>query len=128
MQGVNNSLIGNNYVDSLQGGDSVQNILRTTTTLPSTIGQKHIVDKSVTGPSKILSRKWREKDLSLHRQKLAEMKPITHNHPSQQVQINKQKNEQMVEDRFTEIERENRILFEKITQIHLKGGSSGSGT
>jgi hypothetical protein len=121
-------LIGNNNVDSLQGGNSVQNILRTTTTLPSTIGQKHIVDKSVTGPSKILSRKWREKDLSLHRQKLAEMKPITQNHPSQQVQINKQKNEQMVEERFTEIERENRILFEKITQIHLKSGSSGSGT
>ena len=28
----------------------------------------------------------------------------------------------MTEDRYTEIERENRILFEKITQIHLKGG------
>lgn len=30
----------------------------------------------------------------------------------------------MTEDRFTEIERENRILFEKITQIHLKGPGS----
>ena len=115
-------------MDSLQDGSSVQNVLKTVTTLPSTIGQKQIVDKSVTGPSKFLSRKWREKDLSLHRQKLAEMKPITHNLPSQPIQINKQKNEQMVEDRFTEIERENRILFEKITQIHLKGGTTGSGT
>jgi hypothetical protein len=34
----------------------------------------------------------------------------------------------MTEDRYTEIERENRILFEKITQIHLKGGPSGSHT
>ena len=60
----------------------------------------------------------------MHRQKLAEMKPMTHNHPTQPIFINKQKNEQMVEDRFTEIERENRILFEKITQIHLKVGGS----
>lgn len=35
----------------------------------------------------------------------------------------------MTEDRYTEIERENRILFEKITQIHLKGpGSNNSHT
>jgi hypothetical protein len=27
----------------------------------------------------------------------------------------------MVEDRLSEIERENRLLFEKITRIHLKG-------
>jgi len=39
------------------------------------------------------------------------MKPITHNQPTQPVFINKQKNEQMTEDRYTEIERENRILF-----------------
>lgn len=49
------------------------------------------------------------------------MRPVVYNHPSPPVFINKQKNEQLVEDRFTEIERENRILFEKITQIHLKG-------
>ena len=35
--------------------------------------------------------------------------------------INKMKNEQNIEERYTEIERENRLLFEKITQIHLKG-------
>lgn len=81
----------------------------------------HIVDKSVTGPSKILTRKWREKDLTRHKQKLADMRPVVTNHPSPPVFINKLKNEQIVEDRFTEIERENRILFEKITQIHLKG-------
>ncbi|TNV73978.1 hypothetical protein FGO68_gene13238 [Halteria grandinella] len=49
------------------------------------------------------------------------MRPVVTNHPSPPVFINKMKNEQIVEDRFTEIERENRILFEKITQIHLKG-------
>ena len=56
------------------------------------------------------------------------MKAITYNHPTQPVFINKQKNEQMTEDRFTKIERENRILFEKITQIHLKGPGSHSHT
>jgi hypothetical protein len=39
------------------------------------------------------------------------------------VVINKQKIEQNTEDRYTEIERENRLLFEKITSIHLKGMS-----
>ena len=75
------------------------------------------------GPSKILARKWRDHDLNLHRKKLAEIKPITLNPPSQPVFINKLKNEQILEDRYTEIERENRLLFEKITHIHLKGGN-----
>jgi hypothetical protein len=36
----------------------------------SIIGDRAIVDKSVTGPSKILTRKWREKDLNRHRANL----------------------------------------------------------
>jgi len=39
------------------------------------------------------------------------MKAVTTNLPSPPIFINKQKNEQLIEDRFTEIERENRILF-----------------
>ena len=43
---------------------------------------KPIVDKSINGPSKILTRKWRDHDMNLHRKKLAEMKAITKNHPN----------------------------------------------
>ena len=66
--------------------------------------------------------------MNMHRQKLAEMKAITHNYPIPPVMINKMKNEQNVEERFTEIERENRLLFEKITLIHLKGVPVGPHT
>ena len=83
---------------------------------------KPIIDKAIHGPSKILSRKWREKDMDRHRMRLAEMKAITNNQPNPNIVINKGKNEQLLEDRYTEIERENRLLFEKITHIHLKGG------
>jgi hypothetical protein len=89
MQGV----VLNNSFDPLAGGPSNNTIFKTSQTLnnsflpPAT--DRPIVDKSVTGPSKILSRKWREKDLSLHRQKLAEMKPVTFNHPTAPVFINK---------------------------------------
>lgn len=79
-----------------------------------------IVDKSVAGPSKILTRKWREKDLIRHRERIAEMRGVVQNRPVPPVFINKMKCEQLVEDRYTEIERENRLLFEKITSIHLK--------
>ena len=32
------------------------------------------------------------------------------------------KKQQLQEDKFTEIERENRILLEKMRNIHMKGG------
>ena len=68
---------------------------------------KPIVDKAIHGPSKI-----------------SEMRAITNNHPiTHGIVINKGKNEQIMEERYTEIERENRLLFEKITHIHLKGGN-----
>jgi hypothetical protein len=34
------------------------------------------IDKSIHGPSKILTRKWREMDLNIHRQKISDMKAI----------------------------------------------------
>lgn len=63
--------------------------------------------------------------MTIHRKKLAEIKAITNNHQTREgaIIINKGKNEQILEDRYTEIERENRLLFEKITHIHLKGGN-----
>jgi hypothetical protein len=43
---------------------------------------KPIVDKSINGPSKILTRKWRDHDMNLHRRKLAEIKATTKNLPN----------------------------------------------
>ena len=85
---------------------------------------KPIVDKAIHGPSKILSRKWRDQDMSIHKKKLSEIRGGATNFPKTQGGpiINKGKNEQILEERYTEIERENRLLFEKITHIHLKGG------
>lgn len=66
-----------------------------------------------------MSNKWRDKDHAIHMQKLREMKaqvslaqPKIHNHLR-----TKPKNAQMIEERNTEIERENRILLEKMTSI-----------
>jgi len=53
--------------------------------------------------------------MNIHRKKLSEIRAITHNHPTNGIYINKGKNEQILEDRYTEIERENRLLFDKIT-------------
>jgi hypothetical protein len=85
---------------------------------------KPIVDKAIHGPSKILSRKWRNQDMNTHKKKLSEIRGGATNYPKTQGGpiINKGKNEQILEERYTEIERENRLLFEKITHIHLKGG------
>lgn len=85
---------------------------------------KPIVDKAIHGPSKILSRKWRDQDMNTHKKKLSEIRGGATNYPKTQGGpiINKGKNEQILEERYTEIERENRLLFEKITHIHLKGG------
>lgn len=72
--------------------------------------------------NKILTRKWQEKERKIHMNKLRNVKPT--------IDIRKPKNfkhlksrakkEQMLEDRYTEIERENRILLEKMTSIMQK--------
>jgi len=87
----------------------------TSTFSSSLLSEKPIVDKSVAGASKYLTRKWREKDMTTHRDRLDHMRPMLACHVDHPVTINKHKTEQMVEERYTEIERENRLLFEKIT-------------
>ena len=72
--------------------------------------------------NKLLTKKWQEKERRIHMQKLRSIKPT--------IDIRKPKNfkhlksrakkEQMLEDRYTEIERENRILLEKMTSIMQK--------
>ena len=90
-----------------------------------------IVEKNYEGPSKLLARKWKQQNMNIHKQKLAEAKSlistgVISNRP--QPTINKTKNDLLEEEKFTEIERENRILYEKISKINMKGNAfSNSG-
>lgn len=71
--------------------------------------------------SKLLDRKWKSRDQQIHKQKLREVKSAVR--PLQDAPfgmvnpINNKKKEQMLERRYTEIERENRILLEKMSNI-----------
>jgi alcohol dehydrogenase YqhD (iron-dependent ADH family) len=79
--------------------------------------------------NKILSRRWREKDREIHQSKLSQMKPTVEiREPASFAHLQKKlKKNQMQEgkraiynhilERYTEIERENRILLEKMTHI-----------
>ena len=57
------------------------NISTYRTTNVSGIFTKEIVDKAIHGPSKILTRKWRDLDMNIHKKKLSEIKAITNNQP-----------------------------------------------
>ena len=59
-------------------GSGPSGSVNNTTMMSSTMGGdgRAFVDKSTHGPSKILTRKWREMDLNIHRQKLSDMKAI----------------------------------------------------
>ncbi len=77
-------------------------------------------------------RRWDERCKEIHRKKLADMKPSIDSHqPIRYKHLKKRaKREQILEggyeeltlDRYTEIERENRILLEKMT--HIMGGKN----
>ena len=78
-----------------------------------------MIDKTIEGPSKILSKKWRDNDMNIHKQKVIGARPYV-NVEGNLKKINKSKTDQLQEEKFTEIERENRILFEKISKIKMK--------
>lgn len=63
-----------------------------------------------------------EQNRKLHLKKVIEMRPFVNTSPPNSFGIvnSRKKKEQLMEDRFTEIERENRILLEKITNIMQK--------
>lgn len=69
--------------------------------------------------NRILSKKWDEKNHEIHMKKLNDMKStIDAKRPASFAHLKRRaKKEQMLEDRYTEIERENRILLEKMSQI-----------
>ena len=72
--------------------------------------------------NKILSKKWEEKNQRIHTEKLKSMQArVKSNKPVEFEHLKfKAKREQLLEDRFTEIERENRILLEKMSVIVSK--------
>jgi hypothetical protein len=72
--------------------------------------------------SKLLERRWREQDQQIHRERLRTVKsavrqsagkpPFQHNQAARNA-----KKEAVLEQKYTEIERENRILLEKMSNI-----------
>ena len=72
--------------------------------------------------NKILARKWAENNNRIHANNLEKMQPrVNSGSPVKFSHLQyKAKREQINEDRFTEIERENRILLEKMSSIMNK--------
>ena len=79
---------------------------------------------------KILSTKWNEYNKQIHYKKLKTIKgQVDSTCPSTYGVLRKKpKKEQLAEDRFTEIERENRILLEKMSHIVNSRGNRSSST
>jgi len=71
--------------------------------------------------SKLLDRKWREQEQMIHKRKLREAKSAIRPQQSKPyaptITMRNAKKEAMLERRYTEIERENRILLEKMSNI-----------
>ncbi len=76
--------------------------------------------------NKIVSKKWKEYENDVHKKKLHDIKnrirPRIDSSPPPSFKhlADRKKQEQLMEERFTEIEKENRILLEKVTQM-MKG-------
>lgn len=69
--------------------------------------------------NKLLDKMWKDKEARIHKTKLRNAKPsIDVKCPTRFSHLKKKaKKEQQLEERYTEIERENRILLEKMTNI-----------
>lgn len=78
--------------------------------------------RAIPVPNKNCGRFFHEQDKKIHQKKMLQMKPFVDANPPNTFGLvnNRKKKEQQMEDRFTEIERENRILLEKITSIMQK--------
>ena len=80
------------------------------------------MNRGVPVKNKVLTKKWAENIQRIHMLKLKNMQArINSGRPAEFYHLKiKAKREQMLEDRFTEIERENRILLEKMSSIMNK--------
>ncbi|CAG9324013.1 unnamed protein product [Blepharisma stoltei] len=85
------------------------------------------MDRSLPSANKILYKKWQSDDKEKHYRHLRDARPIVDiKTPGNFSHIkNKAKRDQLLEDRFTEIERENRILLEKMHNIFQTKKSVG---
>ena len=80
------------------------------------------MNRGVPVKNKVLTKKWAENVQRIHMLKLKNMHArVNSGRPAEFYHLKiKAKREQMLEDRFTEIERENRILLEKMSSIMNK--------
>jgi len=69
--------------------------------------------------NRFLSKKWEERNQEVHMEKLRSMRPTVdaNSPPVFAHTVKKAKREQLLEERYTEIERENRLLLEKMSSI-----------
>ena len=76
--------------------------------------------------SKLLDRRWKTRDLQIHKQRLRSVKSSISAQQSAPMIPNcilrNAKKEEMNERRYTEIEKANRILLERMTHIMQTGG------
>ena len=67
-----------------------------------------------------LQKLWIDTNYNLHMHKLLSMKSTIVTHHRHRFSHSKSKRDQITEDRFTEIEKSNRILLEKMSNIYSK--------
>ena len=80
--------------------------------------------RGIPSTSKLLQKKWAEKEKEIHKRKLKEVRGQMHIVPpaEQKHLTTRSKPDLLKEERFTEIERENKLLLDKMTRI-MKNGS-----
>ena len=83
--------------------------------------------RGIPSTSKLLQKKWAEKEKEIHKRKLKEVRGQMHIVPpaEQKHLTTRSKPDLLKEERFTEIERENKLLLDKMTRI-MKHGSQSS--
>jgi hypothetical protein len=75
--------------------------------------------------NKFLQRRVVAKQQEQHRRNVSTAKPVCRAEVEEGVELNNRKKELLMEEKYTEIERENRILLEKITRIMGKPAALG---
>jgi len=77
------------------------------------------MDRAIPVSNKLLSRKWEERTDALHQEKLRTIRARVDSAspPAFSHTVRKAKKEQLLEDHYTEVERENRLLLEKMSSI-----------
>merc|ERR1719419_799731 len=79
------------------------------------------MDRALPCGSKICARRTEQRRLDLHRARVRNVRPLVDTSEPMAVQMdhvrNNLKREQMLEERYSEIDRENRILLRKMSEI-----------